>query len=637
VRIVRAFFQLKDTLSADDDVACVRKLRKLNVRKCAQVPRFSVYTPMQDADLNDVRAAERVGLSRWRAQFSGETAKIEAPVESFAISQAPILNWSADQSKNPTQAPAQTPVPSQLPVAGQTAMPAQTPAPAQTTQSWARTRISQGQPLASGYPINHAPMAPHTSNSGMPAQTYPGVIRVAVPSYNELANDYQIPIPPRSSFNQLPALDGPPGEIKVNLRSSRTKMPAFPPDHGLLAEPASARPQTPAHPPVQNCAPPLPDQESSSGDGQLSDSAKREVLRIQLMKRGHIARSLALANGEREHEDSEPETQLVQDWNCSGWNSLLLMREELLSKGNEPESNGGGNENGGDQQVGTSDTPESGTPPVLPDGKPNFNSRANPFRHYSDTALTLLAQNISTAPAALFWLSCHNNPDIRSAVARNPSCPPEALTYLAKDHEAGIRHAIAENPKASVGILEMLTADKNPLIAWRAQNSLNLSRARRTVTDLRLPNWENKPKDKTSVTQTSNNHLPFSDELSATEETVAFLKLIARKTNTPPRRLAELARHPDARIRAAVAENANTPLELLWLLAKDSEPEVKLKITENYNCPLDLLETLREDSDPYVAWQARSVVNRIVGNSQPQTSTDNNVTRPRSVISRDLI
>ncbi|HEY9719645.1 MAG TPA: hypothetical protein V6C69_19355, partial [Trichormus sp.] len=97
-----------------------------------------------------------------------------------------------------------------------------------------------------------------------------------------------------------------------------------------------------------------------------------------------------------------------------------------------------------------------------------------------------------------------------------------------------------------------------------------------------------------------------------------------------------LARHPDWRIRSAVAENANTPLELLWLLAKDGVPEVKLKITENYNCPLDLLETLKEDADPYVAWQAKSVLNRILCGTQTQPSGEHQVTRPRTVISREL-
>jgi hypothetical protein len=274
-----------------------------------------------------------------------------------------------------------------------------------------------------------------------------------------------------------------------------------------------------------------------------------------------------------------------------------------------------------------------------------FNSNSNPYRHYADTALMLLAQSPSTQRAALIWLSYHPNPDIRSAVARNPNCPQETLAHLAKDGEAGIRHAIADNPKCSIAILEMLIVDKNPLIAWRAQNSLNAARGRRTVTDLKPTGG--KVNARSLPLSHTGNHLPYSEALAATEETINFLKLIARKSSTPPRRLAELARHPDARVRAAVAENANSPLELIWLLAKDHDQEVKLKVTENYNCPTDVLEALKEDSDSYVAWQARSVLHRLTNPNQPNPyldpDLDNNrntrldsTTRIKAVTSREL-
>jgi hypothetical protein len=267
--------------------------------------------------------------------------------------------------------------------------------------------------------------------------------------------------------------------------------------------------------------------------------------------------------------------------------------------------------------------------------KPNFHSRANPYRHYSDTALMLLAQSGNTQASALIWLCLHSNPDIRGAVARNSNCPQEALSVLAKDHEAGIRHALAENPKSPTKVLELLANDKNPLIAWRAQNNLNAARGRRTVTDVKLPDWQAMAKKQAAVTH---HKLPFSDDLTASEETIAFLKLIARRTNTPLRRLSELSRHPDARVRASVAENANTPHELLWLLVKDADQEVRLKITENYNCPVEILEALREDSDPYVAWQARSVITKI---NNPGAAGDSFVNQlpvqPSGVISRELI
>jgi hypothetical protein len=387
---------------------------------------------------------------------------------------------------------------------------------------------------------------------------------------------------------------------------------------------------------------------------QLSDSASREVLRLQLKKRGHIARSLALATTIRDPDEPDPDTQLANDWNVSGASSLHALHEEpLLPTMSTPTvpigRNGNGSHYTDDSLSSHMDTAEPSPivkpiadqpaqTPAKPEGqksKGNFHSRANPYRHYSDTALMLLAQSANTQPSALVWLCLHSNPDIRGAVARNTNCPQEALSVLAKDHEAGIRHALAENPRSPISVLEFLANDKNPLIAWRAQNNLNAARGRRTVTDVKLPDWQAIQRKQAATTH---HKLPYSDELCASEETIAFLKLIARRTNTPARRLSELSRHPDPRVRASVSENANTPLELLWLLAKDNDQEVRLKITENYNCPVEILEALREDSDPYVAWQARSVINKI-NNGGPALDSyvnQNALVRPAGVISREL-
>ena len=119
--------------------------------------------------------------------------------------------------------------------------------------------------------------------------------------------------------------------------------------------------------------------------------------------------------------------------------------------------------------------------------------------------------------SALVSLCLHSNPDIRGAVARNTNCPQEALSVLAKDHEAGIRHALAENPRSPIAVLEFLANDKNPLIAWRAQNNLNTARGRRTVNDLKLPDWQAMAKKQAATTH---HKLPYSDELSASEETM---------------------------------------------------------------------------------------------------------------------
>lgn len=47
--------------------------------------------------------------------------------------------------------------------------------------------------------------------------------------------------------------------------------------------------------------------------------------------------------------------------------------------------------------------------------------------------------------------------------------------------------------------------------------------------------------------------------------------------------------------------------------SKDSESLVKTKVTDNYNCPIEILEAMKEDEDAYVAYQAHSVLNRVLG------------------------
>jgi hypothetical protein len=268
-----------------------------------------------------------------------------------------------------------------------------------------------------------------------------------------------------------------------------------------------------------------------------------------------------------------------------------------------------------------------------------------PYRNFSDSALKLIAQKLETPAATLVWLASHVNPHVRAAVARNASTPGDTVILLAKDYEAGIRHGIAENINSPMQALQLLIRDRNPLIAWRAQQTVNLlkeqekpseqSAARPALPSSSHPsrvkptpmNQEpnSKPQEPISDEQRCQDHLKVkvhspecefakhAHQSGQSEETVAFLQLIARKTNTPNRRLAELATNTDVRVRAAVGENANAPSEILWLLARDNESAVKVKLIDNYNCPLEILEALREDEDEFVAYQAHTALMRIIG------------------------
>ncbi len=239
-------------------------------------------------------------------------------------------------------------------------------------------------------------------------------------------------------------------------------------------------------------------------------------------------------------------------------------------------------------------------------GATESSTALQPYKNFSENALKLIAQKPETPAPTLKWLASHTNPHIRAAVAKNPSTPGDTITVLAKDHEAGIRHSIAENPLSSMDALNLLVKDRNPLISWRAQNTVSQIKEAHKAAQ--------KAKDAALLeTQKEAAHHVKEAKIATTEETIAFLQVIARKTNTPPRRLDDLARHADPRVRAAVAENANAPPEILWILAKDADSSVKTKVTDNYNCPIEILEAMKEDEDAYVAYQAHSVLNRILG------------------------
>lgn len=400
---------------------------------------------------------------------------------------------------------------------------------------------------------------------------------------------------------------------------------------------------------------------------QISEAARREITRRETINGNQISRSLAGF-----HDEDNRDTTLADKWDCCSYNSLfvlpdqstcttteyeedyeedllpyftetlLLQEDELddpfyLSDGNQsfPSESETKEQPAADCEINagtTSNTEESGAqtasaPKLVPSertkvaaagltgstaaatpGPTDSCAALQPYKNLSDNALKLIAQKPETPAATLKWLASHTNPHIRAAVAKNPSTPGDTITVLAKDHEAGIRHSIAENPLSSMDALNLLIKDRNPLIAWRAQNTVyQIKENQRAAQQSKEAALLQSQKEKEVA------HQIKEAKIATTEETIAFLQVIARKTNTPVRRLEELARHADPRVRGAVAENANAPAEILWQLSKDPESLVKTKVTDNYNCPIEILEAMKEDEDAYVAYQAHSVLNRVLG------------------------
>jgi len=245
----------------------------------------------------------------------------------------------------------------------------------------------------------------------------------------------------------------------------------------------------------------------------------------------------------------------------------------------------------------------------------NLPNRSSPFEKFSEASLKVLAGNPRTPARILSWLASHLNPEIRALVARNRSSLPETIWLLAKDYDESVRLAIAEYLETDRGILKMLSNDTSPLVAWRAKNSLYLLKAgARTGSNLaQMPAGLQTTDASKRSPNPFKNLVPAKTEPEVNEEEINFLKVIAQKTSTPARRLADLAKHANKEIRALVAENANAPLETLWYLSKDTAAEVKLKLTENYNCPIEIIEALQDDKDSFVSWQARNILIKLMG------------------------
>jgi hypothetical protein len=83
-----------------------------------------------------------------------------------------------------------------------------------------------------------------------------------------------------------------------------------------------------------------------------------------------------------------------------------------------------------------------------------------------------VAENVATPQDVLQLLSSDITADVRMAVALNDTTPLTLLWELANDLSADVRFAIAENPHVAVEILIWLSADDNPYVACRAEQTI---------------------------------------------------------------------------------------------------------------------------------------------------------------------
>jgi len=184
-----------------------------------------------------------------------------------------------------------------------------------------------------------------------------------------------------------------------------------------------------------------------------------------------------------------------------------------------------------------------------------------------DTRVSL-AQDRTTAPAALYELSSDPSAQVRAAVAARPDAPAEALRPLARDRDRAVREAVAKNPATSQGNLLRLVGDADRWVRWAV--------AANPACDARVRQVMVKAQDKELR--------GLLAEMQSLEPELAAI-LIKDASPEVRERLASHTYDPDViaallqdrtvRVRKGVAINEQTSAEQRHILAEDSSPDVR--------------------------------------------------------------
>ena len=110
-----------------------------------------------------------------------------------------------------------------------------------------------------------------------------------------------------------------------------------------------------------------------------------------------------------------------------------------------------------------------------------------PLKMLDSYEASYFANDSATPVVILDRLSQHNDVRVRIAVAKNKNTHAITALQLAQDDNPELRYALAENQQIDSGVLNILAADKNPLVADRALQTISL--LKQTIT---ADNWANK-------------------------------------------------------------------------------------------------------------------------------------------------
>lgn len=183
-------------------------------------------------------------------------------------------------------------------------------------------------------------------------------------------------------------------------------------------------------------------------------------------------------------------------------------------------------------------------------------------------ARVALAQDRTTAPAALYELASDPSALVRTAVAARPDAPAEALRPLARDRDRTVREAVAKNPSTSQGNLLRLVGDADRWVRWAV--------ATNPACDARVRQVMVKAQDKELR--------GLLAEMPALEPDLAAILLkdaspevrerLASHT-ADPEVISALLRDRTVRVRKGLAINGRTTAEQRHVLARDSSPDVR--------------------------------------------------------------
>lgn len=240
-----------------------------------------------------------------------------------------------------------------------------------------------------------------------------------------------------------------------------------------------------------------------------------------------------------------------------------------------------------------------------------------------DHLAEILASNVLTPAALLKSLSHHARPGVCQAVAANPNTPLDVLAQLAEIYptivalnvvwplllvsdpaavrslSAGAQELILRHEQTPAGLVKSLLCYGHEDL--REEASLHVALGGEANAS-----WHEESLCHIAATLTLDGvdddlwRLPglFSSEALAWLARFPRLKpALAWCPNASPEHLADLADHPDAKVRLAVAGHPNTPLATLRTIARHAPFEERCAVARNPNTPPDTIDRLVHDPD----------------------------------------